>query len=238
MWANRILLLLCLGIGAAAQQQTVVVLATSLVKTPYDLTFSSTGHSYTSCSGDANAFGNFTTFSANCNTTSQPPRETVQTHHLYTYYTVLESESTAFLASCTRKWRWDKCPSFRPGDKFALSTTSKKFELISADGSKPIKLELVQAVAIRKDLLPPTPRPVSASKVAESISVLDISSAPDGAEVTLDGDFVGDTPITLKVSPGKHLLLVAKKGYDDWSRNLDVMSDHAKVSAELQQKRP
>lgn len=219
-------MLLCLA--AAAQQETVKVIACSLVKTPYDITFSSPGQSYTSCTGDANAFGNFSSFSAHCNTTTNPPRETAVTRHIYTYYTVVESETTAYLVSCSRKFRWDRCPTLVPGETYTLLTKSHKVELAGKDTNKPLKLELIQAVMLNK---PQTSREQSNPISAQ----LEITSSPAGAEISVDGNFVGDTPSELAVAAGVHTITISKRGYKPWERKLTVSSGKVTVAAELEQ---
>jgi len=40
----------------------------------------------------------------------------------------------------------------------------------------------------------------------------------------MDGDFIGNTPATLKLSPGKHVIRVALTGYKDWSREITTLA--------------
>jgi hypothetical protein len=54
--------------------------------------------------------------------------------------------------------------------------------------------------------------------------VLSVSSDPSGADVSLDGNFVGNSPATLKPSPGKHTITITLVGYTDWSREISVQS--------------
>jgi len=49
-----------------------------------------------------------------------------------------------------------------------------------------------------------------------------ITSTPDGADVYVDDAFVGNTPAQLKLSQGKHHVRVVMKGYEEWSRNIDI----------------
>jgi hypothetical protein len=53
--------------------------------------------------------------------------------------------------------------------------------------------------------------------------VVTITSNPDGADVTVDGGFVGNAPATLKLKPGTHNISVQQAGYAPWSRDLTVM---------------
>jgi hypothetical protein len=62
----------------------------------------------------------------------------------------------------------------------------------------------------------PEPQPIP-----ESASV---ASNPDGAEVYLDGSFVGNAPALLKLKPGKHIVTLKQSGYKEWSRELSAES--------------
>jgi len=66
--------------------------------------------------------------------------------------------------------------------------------------------------------------PVSAvsSSVKGSVTV---SSTPDGADVYVDDNFVGNTPAVLKLSPGKHTVKVAQDGYKAWTKDISVFAD-------------
>ncbi len=56
----------------------------------------------------------------------------------------------------------------------------------------------------------------------ESSGVCRITSVPDAAEVHVDGDFVGNTPTKLSLSPGKHTVHVSAAGYKQWEREITV----------------
>ena len=62
-----------------------------------------------------------------------------------------------------------------------------------------------------------------------------VDSVPDNAEIELDGNFVGNTPATLKLKAGKHMLKL-KKGVLVWEREIMILVDSsASVKAELGQ---
>jgi formylglycine-generating enzyme required for sulfatase activity len=53
--------------------------------------------------------------------------------------------------------------------------------------------------------------------------VLELASRPSGANVTLDGEFQGQTPLTLEVSPGRaHRLAVFKPGYRRYNGSVEL----------------
>lgn len=56
---------------------------------------------------------------------------------------------------------------------------------------------------------------------AETASVL-ITSETEGAEIYADGNFVGQTPSTIRLAAGAHRIEVRAQGQQPWARNLDV----------------
>ena len=64
---------------------------------------------------------------------------------------------------------------------------------------------------------------------------LEITSNPAGAEIAVDGNFVGDTPSELSVAAGVHTITISKHGYKPWERKLTVSSGKVTVAAELEQ---
>jgi hypothetical protein len=79
------------------------------------------------------------------------------------------------------------------------------------------------------------PEAITAAKLAEAIGTVNVKSTPDGADVFADGAFIGNSPATLKLAPGKHTVAVKMTGYKDWSRDIstDAGSD-AQLTAELE----
>jgi PEGA domain-containing protein len=63
---------------------------------------------------------------------------------------------------------------------------------------------------------------------------LEIASSPAGAEIEIDGTFVGSTPSTVGVSPGQHQIAVKKNGYPASERKMTTSSGHMKVEADLE----
>lgn len=68
----------------------------------------------------------------------------------------------------------------------------------------------------------------------ETQASLTIDSDPSGADIEVDGNFVGNTPSTVKVGAGNHSVVVKKKGFADWSRKLNVTGGNIHLSAELE----
>ena len=77
-----------------------------------------------------------------------------------------------------------------------------------------------------------TPQP-SASQA----SVL-IDSIPLGADIEIDGGFVGNTPSSIQLAPGNHQIAVKRKGFVTWTKTLNVTGGSIHLNAELEQAAP
>jgi hypothetical protein len=83
---------------------------------------------------------------------------------------------------------------------------------------------------------PPTVSPSATSAQSDTTGAqLDITSNPSGAEISVDGNFVGDTPSELAVAAGVHTITISKHGYKPWERKLTVSGGKVSVAAELEQ---
>jgi hypothetical protein len=71
-----------------------------------------------------------------------------------------------------------------------------------------------------------------ATAVAEASVMVESNVA--GADIDVDGNFMGSTPSTVAVAPGSHTITVKKKGYQDWTRTMNLAGAGAKVDAELE----
>ena len=71
----------------------------------------------------------------------------------------------------------------------------------------------------------PSSTPASPASVTGSErGIVSLTSNPDGADVSVDGAFVGSAPAVLKLTPGKHTISVGQAGYSTWSKDLSVMA--------------
>jgi hypothetical protein len=64
-------------------------------------------------------------------------------------------------------------------------------------------------------------------------SALTIEANVANCDIEVDGSFMGNTPSTLNLAPGKHVLLVKKAGYKDWTRTMTVSAGTIRVSADM-----
>jgi hypothetical protein len=63
---------------------------------------------------------------------------------------------------------------------------------------------------------------MSANTGEASQSAVEIKSTPDGAEITVDGKFMGNTPSTLRLPTGDHKIRIEKSGFKVWEKTLSV----------------
>jgi hypothetical protein len=57
---------------------------------------------------------------------------------------------------------------------------------------------------------------------ASDLATVAVHSTPDGADITVDGKFVGSTPSSIRLSPGDHTIVLEKSGYKTWQRTMTV----------------
>jgi len=68
-----------------------------------------------------------------------------------------------------------------------------------------------------------------------ALSMVDIKSTPDGAEITVDDRFMGSTPSSLQLAVGDHKIKLGKSGFKTWERTMTVGAGvTARVDATLE----
>jgi hypothetical protein len=76
----------------------------------------------------------------------------------------------------------------------------------------------------------------SAAAQSSSEGTLEFASSPDGAEIEVEGAFVGSTPRSKSVKPGEYRVVMKKKGFKDWERKVAVSAGESlKILAELEE---
>ena len=66
---------------------------------------------------------------------------------------------------------------------------------------------------------------VSAPAVPAEKVKCSFTSTPPGAEITVDGSYVGNTPSEIGLSTGTHVVVISMVGFAEWKRELTVASD-------------
>jgi len=216
----------------------VEVVATASEYVPRSTTIHNPGRSYSNCVGNTSYFGQFygnslagnASTNTTCSTTSYPATDATFTTYRRVNYTLFRSERALYMVSCTQKWRWSKCPAFLIGTRLLLGIDKGNAMLGDDIGSKPIKLTFVGSAALpasgNNTVQPP------AEKESPAWALVHITSSPDGAEIYIDGRFVGDAPSDFRLAPGDHSVRVAL-GAKEWSRSVRITPGEINIHAKL-----
>jgi hypothetical protein len=78
-----------------------------------------------------------------------------------------------------------------------------------------------------------SPTSVETASAPSTVSALTVEANVPNCDIEVDGSFVGSTPSTLNLAPGKHEIVVKKTGYQDWSRSMMVGTGTVRFSAEM-----
>lgn len=77
--------------------------------------------------------------------------------------------------------------------------------------------------------------PSIAVNVDSSSSKLQIDSTPSGADIEIDGSFVGNTPSEVQLAEGDHVVVIRKPGFKNWERKIKSgAGSSVRVGAELE----
>lgn len=76
------------------------------------------------------------------------------------------------------------------------------------------------------------PHPIAA---APQQVIVDFKSTPQGADIRVDGSYVGSTPSSISLRPGEYIIRISKKDFRTYERTLTVTTEDVRVSAYLQQ---
>ncbi len=141
----------------------------------------------------------------------------------------------------------------KPGSPVAASAVAAQPTAVSAprqSSASSVPAQPAPAVAN-----PPTPAPAApalpvgpaqaaappAAAPSEKVEKVkcNFSSTPAGAEITLDGKYVGSTPSEIELTTGTHVVVFSMPGFGQWKRELTVLSGSVlNVSAILQKETP
>ncbi|HEV2304795.1 MAG TPA: trypsin-like peptidase domain-containing protein [Candidatus Acidoferrales bacterium] len=77
-------------------------------------------------------------------------------------------------------------------------------------------------IEVLRRFYPPTEKSAATMQGAGSATV-NVLSDPSGADIYVDGEFVGDTPSVLHLSAGGHSIKIQAAGKQAWERKMDVL---------------
>ncbi len=194
------------------------------------------------------------TFDAYCRTSRTPLLK----------YTLLvqEGDQPPFHISCTVESKWSRCKALPIGETFDAKREKRGLVVYYIDDKGKARSQLYTLVA--GSTMPPAPAasqaapaaapapvapatstsaspaasaPQSAASTQDAASVkCNFTSTPSGAEIDVDGRFVGSTPSEIAVGTGTHVVVLALPGFAEWKRDLTITpgSGVINVAASLQ----
>jgi hypothetical protein len=163
----------------------------------------------------------------------------------YTWHKMLgqvDGQGYSFKSFC--RWRWSRCDWLLPGKFPARWINRSTLEIEYHDNNGQLKTEKIYVLDVY-DVTPeeksPQVSPARTSEVSNSgsgiVSRVLVMSAPDGADIEIDGSFVGNTPSTVEIAAGEHSVVIKKAGYEIWERKLKATGGDIKLSAELEKQK-
>jgi hypothetical protein len=178
------------------------------------------------------------TYDAYCRSTSNAP--------MVSTLLVQEDSQPPFRISCTIESRYSRCIPLPKGESFDARREKHGLEVYYVDDKGKERKQLyalvnangksspaVAAVATQPVQAAPPPRQSSPAPQAEASPAqaapaekvkCNFSSTPAGAEITLDGKYVGSTPSEISLSIGSHVVVLSMSGFAQWKRDLTVLS--------------
>lgn len=99
-------------------------------------------------------------------------------------------------------------------------------------------LEMTKFIQAAPATIQPQASEMSSSRSAESLidtlTQVEITSNPPGAEIEIDGKFVGSTPSSMGLPTGEHAIAVKMSGFKLWERKIKITSGKIVITAELE----
>jgi hypothetical protein len=130
---------------------------------------------------------------------------------------------------------------FFPAAPFFLFMHGKDISIpkgteITAYVNGDMKLDIAKFQPAQANPQPPQGLSAAAGQSANSTSAkIQLESDPPGADIEVDGNFVGNTPSDVQVSEGDHTVTVKKTGFKNWERKLKITAGSSvRLSAELE----
>ncbi len=96
------------------------------------------------------------------------------------------------------------------------------------------EIRAADEAALAAQQKPAITAPVIQEVAKPSTTKLSIASNPNSADIEVDGNFVGNTPSTVELEAGDHVVKVSKSGYKAWERKLKATGGNVNINAELE----
>lgn len=118
----------------------------------------------------------------------------------------------------------------------AASAVSSEKGVVQPVSTNPAAMEPIAGAQAFRTSQPQGGQPPAAQPAPQRASeaTLDITSSPAGADIEMDGAFVGNTPSAVGISAGDHTIRITKQGFKPWERKIRISSGNVKLAAELE----
>jgi len=150
----------------------------------------------------------------------------------------VDGQGYSFKSFCG--WR-RRCDWLLPGEFPARWISRSGLEVEYHDNKGQLKTEKIYVLEVydatpegKSAQMSPEPTSKTPNSGSSLASRVRVTSIPDGADIEIDGSFVGNTPSTVEVATGEHTVVIKKVGYQMWERNLKVSGGDIRLSAELE----
>jgi len=154
---------------------------------------------------------------------------------------VQEGDREPYRVTCRVETKWSHCKPLLKGYSFDAKKEKGGLLIYYLDEVGKLRKQLYTYVAEQQrddELRTATPggrsqseepavlgskQPVAAASIEkEQAAKCSFISSPEGAEIRVDGKFVGSTPSAVNLSTGDHAVVVSMAGFADWKRQLTV----------------
>jgi hypothetical protein len=201
------------------------------------------------------------TFDAYCRSTSSAP--------LLSTLLVKEDNGPTYRISCTVESKYSRCVPLAKGESYDAKRAKRGLEVYYEDDKGKTRKQFYTLVAANEKAAAPVPAsavatqpapaaaapqpssppppPAPAAIVPQQVSPEKVSdrakcsftSTPAGAEITVDGKYLGSTPSEIPLSAGTHVVVFSMPGFAQWKRELTALpGSELTVGAILQKEQP
>jgi hypothetical protein len=121
-------------------------------------------------------------------------------------------------------FEWVAVTGRHHGDYFLLKSSHFEVKLDAVSYGSRGPVETIGKDGPLHPVASPAPRSDEREANSPTGSVT-IASDPPGADIYIDGKFVGQTPSTIQLPSGAHRIEVKSRGKQEWERDLEVMKE-------------
>jgi hypothetical protein len=147
----------------------------------------------------------------------------------------IEDDDMVYVTSERLWFRWSKGPHLTVNSEVKFYVEGLKLHLIDNTG-KEKTIGIIKQIRKTPSIAPLLEAASMAPSVAATSlgATLAITSIPIGADIEVDGSFVGNTPSSIAVQQGDHVVKLTKTGYQSWERKLKTSTGTVTISPEMQ----